>query len=130
MLKDAPRRKDMKIFEAVFHFNLYEYLSRFLSNKKGKVLPEFPTGNGKVDLIVRYAGKIYALELKSYTDESDFFEARKQAARYAKSLKLERIYLIVFVESIPDEYRLKYETDDMDDETGITVCPVFAAIGE
>ncbi len=49
---------------------------------------------------------------------------------HRKSLNLEQIFLIVFVESIPDEYRLKYEVDYADDETGITVSPVFAAIGE
>ena len=64
LLKDAPRRKtDMRIFKAVFHFNLYMYLKAFFQDKDGEVFPEFPTGNGKVDILIRRAGKLYALEL-------------------------------------------------------------------
>ncbi|MCP4351867.1 MAG: hypothetical protein GY795_40915 [Desulfobacterales bacterium] len=128
LLKDVPRRKDLRVFEAVYHFNLYEYLNRFLANRNAKVLPEFPTGNGAIDLIIRYAGKIYGLELKSYTNESDFKKALKQAADYGASLKLDRIHLIVFVEYIPDEYRLKYEADCQ--KGGVTVVPVFVSTGE
>ncbi|MEE4359241.1 MAG: AAA-like domain-containing protein, partial [Desulfococcaceae bacterium] len=69
MFQDAPRRKDLRIYEAVFHFNLYEFLNSFLANKKAQVWPEFPTGNGKTDLMIRYAGNLYGLELKSYTDD-------------------------------------------------------------
>ncbi|MCP4344286.1 MAG: hypothetical protein GY795_02020 [Desulfobacterales bacterium] len=129
MLKDAPRRKDLRIFEAVFHFNLYEYLNRFLANKKAVIWPEFPTGNGAIDLIIRYAGRIYGLELKSYTDESDYRKALKQAAQYASTLKLDIIHLVVFVEYINDEYRMKYEKDYIDENTGIKVVPVFVATG-
>jgi len=130
LLKDAPRRKDLRVFEAVYHFNLYEYLNRFLANRNALVLPEFPTGNGAIDLIIRYAEKTYGLELKSYTNESDFKGALNQAAQYAVSLKLDRIYLIVFVEYIPDEYRLKYEVARPDPETGVKVVPVFVSTGE
>ncbi len=114
----------------MYHFNLYEYLNRFFANRKAKVLPEFPAGNGAIDIIIRYAEKIYGLELKSYTNESDFEKALKQAARYGASLKVDIIHLIVFVEYIPDEYRLKYEADYTDPVTGITVFPVFVSTGE
>ncbi|MCP4348156.1 MAG: hypothetical protein GY795_21855, partial [Desulfobacterales bacterium] len=130
LLKDAPRRTDLRVFEAVYHFNLYEYLNRFLANRSARVLPEFPTGNGVIDLIIRYAEKIYGLELKSYTNERDFRESLKQAARYAVSLELDRIHLIVFVEYVPDEYRQKFEADFHDSETGVTVVPVFVSTGE
>ncbi len=130
MLEDAPRRKDLRIFEAVFHFNLYEYLNRFLANKEAKVWPEFPTGNGAIDLIIRYKETRYGLELKSYTDESDHRKALIQAARYGKSLELEVIHLIVFVEYIGDEHRQQYETDYIDEDTGVTVVPVFVGTGK
>ena len=129
LFEDAPRRKDLRIFEAVFHFSLYEYLNRFLANKKARVFPEFPTGNGKVDLIIRYGETTYALEVKSYTDESDFKHAQKQAAEYGAMMKLDTVCLIVFVEYVPDEYRQKYEVDYRDDATGVTVVPVFVATG-
>jgi hypothetical protein len=131
MLKDAPRRSDLKIYEAVFHFNLYEYLVRFFgSYKTSRVWPEFPTGNGKVDILIQHGGLLYPLEVKSYKDEPAYQDALRQAARYGKSLGGDRIYLIVFVEYIPDEYRLKYEVDYQNEDTGVTVSPVFAATGE
>ena len=66
--KNAPRRSDLRVFEAVYHFNLYMYLSRFVTRFGGEVYPEFPTGNGKIDLIVNYAGKTYGIEVKSYVN--------------------------------------------------------------
>ncbi len=129
MLKNAPRRSDMRIFEAVFHFNLYEYLVRFFESYQTEIWPEFPTGNGKVDIMVKHGGKLHALELKSYRDKPAYDRALKQAAEYAASLKLNTIHLIVFVEYINDEYRLKYETDFYDKTTGVVVVPVFVATG-
>ncbi len=130
MFQDAPRRKDLRIYEAVFHFNLYEFLNSFLANKKAQVWPEFPTGNGKIDLMIRYAGNLYGLELKSYTDDSDFRNSLEQAARYAKTLKLDVIWLVEFVDYIPDGYREKYEKEYRDENSGVTVKPVFIASGE
>ncbi|MDM8539365.1 hypothetical protein QUF70_21635, partial [Desulfobacterales bacterium HSG17] len=82
MLKDAPRRSDLKIYEAVFHFNLYEYLMRFFESYQTKVWPEFPTGNGKVDIFIEHGGNTYALEIKSYRDKPAYEQALTQAAKY------------------------------------------------
>ena len=30
------------------------YLSSFINRFRGEVYPEFPTGNGKIDLIIKY----------------------------------------------------------------------------
>ncbi|WP_207691194.1 AAA-like domain-containing protein [Desulfonema limicola] len=130
MFQDAPRRKDLRIYEAVFHFNLYEFINSFLANKKARVWPEFPTGNGKIDLMIQYAGKLYGLELKSYTDDSDFKISLQQAARYGKTLKLDLIWLVEFVEYIPRGYREKYEQEYHDEQNSVTVKPVFVATGE
>ena len=129
LLKDAPKRKDMRIYEAVFHFNLYMYLFQFLRPKEGNVYPEFPTGNGKIDIMIRYRGKIYGIELKSYSDESGYRDALIQAAGYGKQLGLSEIYLVFFVEYIDDENRSKYEADYSDKTTGIKVMPIFAETG-
>ena len=130
LLKDAPRRSDMKIYEAVFHFNLYMYLSSFIRRFEGHVYPEFLTGNGKMDLIVQYEEKTYGLELKTYTDMPGYKKAIKHAAHYGKQLGLKEISLIFFVESINDESRKKFEADIEDTETGVKVMPVFVEIGE
>ena len=129
LLKDAPRRADLRIYEAVFHFNLYMYLYSFLMDHKGQVLPEFPTGNGQVDLIIKYAGRVYGLELKSYTNERGYNEALQQAARYAHSLGLEEITLVFFVESVDDLSRAKFEAAYSDENIGVRVIPVFVETG-
>ncbi|MCP4106140.1 MAG: hypothetical protein GY749_11470, partial [Desulfobacteraceae bacterium] len=129
LLEDAPKRKYLRIFEAVYHFSLYRYLCDFLETRRAKVWPEFPTGNGAVDIIIKYAGRIYALELKSYTDEAGYSDALDQAVRYGKQLKLSEVFLVFFVEYIDDANREKYEKDYTDEETGIIVMPVFVETG-
>jgi len=129
ILKDAPRRTDLRIFEAVYHFNLYHYLMKFLENYGGKVYPEFPTGNGQIDLIIEYEGKRYGVEVKSYTNQREYKRALKQAARYADSLGLTEITLAFFIEAVDDDNRKKYEMIYTDEKRGVTVRPVFVEIG-
>ena len=129
LLKNAPRRKDLKIFEAVYHFNLFMYLHNFLIRKKGQVWPEFPTGNGKIDLIIKYANKTYSIELKTYSDESSYHEAIQQAADYAVQLKLKTISIVFFVETIDDENRTKLEKIHIDKTTGLSVETIFIESG-
>jgi hypothetical protein len=95
----------------------------------GQVYPEFPTGNGKVDLIIRYAGQVYGLEVKSFTDDFAYRGALKQAAGYGRQLGLTGIALALFVDYIDDEQRARYETIYQDEETGVTVTPIFVETG-
>ncbi len=128
-LKNAPRRSDLRIYEAVFHFNLYMYLHKFLKDKDCEVYPEFPTGNGKIDIIIKRKKKIYGIELKSFKDKAGYKKSLKQAARYGKQLNVKEISLVFFVEYIDDENREKYEADYTDKTTGIKVMPVFVETG-
>jgi len=111
--KDVPRRKtDMKIYEAIFHFNLYRYLYDLLSGRGVEVVPQFPTGNGKIDLILKYRGKVYALELKSFKDMYAFEKGIDQAAEYGRQLGLKEIVFLVFVELTQEEAKpLEQEVD-------------------
>jgi len=129
LLGDAPRRKDLMIFEAVWHFNLYRYLCDFLGTEYARVWPEFPAGNGKVDLIIEYGGRTYALELKSHTDDRRYREALDQAVRYGKKLGLPEISLVFFVEHIDDANREKYGKAHTDEKSGVRVMPVFVDTG-
>jgi hypothetical protein len=129
LLKDAPRRRDLRIYEAVYHFILYRYLCDFLGTESAKVWPEFPTGNGKVDIIISYEGKKSALEIKSFTNQRDYEKALNQAANYAKKLGLSKIHLVFFVEHIDETNRQKYEKDYMDEKSNIRVVPVFTETG-
>ena len=129
LLRDAPRRADLRIYEAVYHFNFYRYLYEFLTPRKGLVYPEFPTGNGKIDLILKYRGQVYGIEIKSYTDRSGYREALIQAARYGQQLGLTEIALICFVETIAEATRKTYEVSYRDQATGVTVTPLFVETG-
>jgi hypothetical protein len=129
LLKDAPRRKDLGIFEAVFHFNLYMFLYRLLKSKGAKVYPQFPTGNGKIDIIIDYKNRVYGIELKSYTDAGGYRPALVQAANYGSQLSLTEILLVFFVESIDNKSKEKYETPYMDGTSGVKVIPIFVETG-
>lgn len=54
---------------AVYHFNLFSYLKELLKERGAKVFPEFPTGNGKIDLIIDFHNNRYGIELKSFSNE-------------------------------------------------------------
>lgn len=131
ILRDVPRRKtDLRIYEAIYHFNFYRYLYDFLQDKRGQVIPEFPTGNGQIDLIIRHTDKEYGLELKSFANYTAYQEALKQAARYAKSMNFATIWLIFFVDAIDDANRQRLETIYQDGATNVEVQPVFVATNE
>jgi hypothetical protein len=40
VLKNAPRRGDLRVYEAVFHFHIYIYLTSFLECYHAQVQPE------------------------------------------------------------------------------------------
>ena len=128
LLKDAPRRRDLRVFEAVHHFVLYAFLDRFLQPRGGRVYPEFPAGNGTIDLLIRYAGKVYGVEVKSFTDAFGYRRALGQAARYGRQLGLAGVTLVFFVDAVDDANRGRYEAVHVD-ETGVTVEPVFVETG-
>ena len=67
------------------------------------MIPQFPTGNGKIDLILKYREKIYALELKSFKNMYTFEKGIGQAAEYGRQMGLKEIYFLVFVELTPEE---------------------------
>ncbi|NIM16880.1 MAG: hypothetical protein GTO45_33265 [Candidatus Aminicenantes bacterium] len=106
VFKEAPRRKvDLKVYEAVYHFNLYRYLYDLLKKRGVDVIPEFLTGNGKIDLVLKYREQVYALELKSFRDMYDYRRGIEQAADYGKQLGLKEIVLLVFVELKEEEVK-------------------------
>jgi hypothetical protein len=125
LFENAPRRADLRIREAVFHFTLYAYLNEFLKGFGGKVYPEFPTGNGKVDLLIYYKGIRYAIEVKSFNHLHQYRESLKQAAKYGRELGLKEIFLVFFIDKMDDENRKKHEIPFQSEATKVTVAPVF-----
>ncbi len=130
VLKDVPRRqKDLRVYEAVFHFHFYLYLVSFFSDYGVQVLPEFPTGNGAIDLLIRYEGLLFGLELKSFANQRSYREALVQAAKYGQQLGVSAIWLVLFVESVDEKNRRRFEVDYTDAKTGVVVHPQFVQTG-
>jgi hypothetical protein len=129
VLKDAPRRKnDLRVYEAIFHFHFYVYLDSFFRNYGVQIVPEFPTGNGAIDLLMRYAGQLIGLELKSFANQPGYRNALKQTAKYAKELGVTEIWLVLFVEVVDDQNRQRFEMD-YTDQNGVVVHPIFVQTG-
>jgi len=139
VLKEAPRRKkDLRVFEAVFHFHFYLYLVSFFRGYDVRILPEFnvassvtsfPTGNGAIDLLIRYAGQLFGLELKSFANQRSYQQALKQAAKYGQELGVTAVWLVLFVEAVDDKNRQRFEVVYTDNKTGVVVHPLFVQTG-
>ena len=118
------RRSDLGLREAVGHFHLYAWLREAVRTLCA-VSPEFPTGNGKVDLLLRSHHQRAVIEVKSFRSASDVPIARRQAARYAKSQNLASATLAMFVPVSDEEVLRKLSGDEVID--GVRVITV--AIG-
>ncbi|MCB0063435.1 MAG: hypothetical protein KDE19_15040, partial [Caldilineaceae bacterium] len=95
--KEQPRRQtDLHLLEAVGHFHLYAWMQNALGNRCA-VSPEFPTGNGRVDLHLRCGNRRGIIEVKSFVNQYQAGEDRKQAARYAKRLGFSQVTLATFI---------------------------------
>ncbi|MEN8218979.1 MAG: AAA-like domain-containing protein [Pseudomonadota bacterium] len=131
VLKEAPRRKnDLRVYEAVFHFHFYLYLVNFFRGYDVQVFPEFPTGNGQIDLLIRYAGQLFGLELKSFANQRSYRKALDQAAKYGQELSVTEIWLVLFIESVDEKNRQLFEADYIDNARGVTVHPLFVQTGK
>jgi len=131
VLKNAPRRRDdLRVYEAVFHFHIYLYLTSFLRSYDAQVQPEFPTGNGQIDLLIRHAGQLFGLELKSFANQRSYRKALVQAAKYGQQLGVSSIWLVLFIETVDETNRKRFEVDYTDNATGVTVIPRFVQTGK
>jgi len=96
--KDQPRRKsDYHLTEAVGHFHLYHWLCMALQ-KRCTIRPEFPTGNGKVDLhlLCQEDHKKGLIEVKSFVNAYMLKDSMKQAAKYASKTNHDTVAVAMF----------------------------------
>jgi len=126
--REQPRRSDLRLTEAVGHFHLYAWLRDAL-NSYAVVSPEFPTGNGKVDLLVRCDEAVGIIEVKSYANMRQFDLARAQAARYAASLDLDSVTLALFVPTRDEEVTQKLSGEMTIEGVQVTVVAIGWADG-
>ncbi len=90
-----PRNTNLNITEAVGHFHLYHWMQMAFGSDC-VIAPEFPTGNGRVDLWLEFEGNRAIVEIKSFTNLRQLRLAKTQAARYARQLQLDQVMLVVF----------------------------------
>jgi len=74
-------------------------------------------------------GKRYALELKSFSNQARYRKAAAQAARYGRSLGLDRVTLAFFIDAIDEVNRKKLELDILDSDSGVIVETFFLVTG-
>ena len=121
--KEQPRRSDLHLTEAVGHFHLYSWL-QWILGRRCVVSPEFPTGNGKIDLHLRCGKKQGIIEVKSFKDVSDAKRARYQAAVYAKSLGLNNVTVALFVPVDNNDVIAKLSGEHETDGVKVTVVAI------
>ena len=116
--KDQPIRKsDYHLTEAVGHFHLYHWLNMAL-RKRCVIRPEFPTGNGKVDLhLLCKNGQKGLIEVKSFVNAYEVKEAISQAVKYASITDHKSISIAMFApftdEKILDQLSVTNRIDDI-----------------
>ncbi len=122
--QEQPRRTDLNYTEAVGHFHLYFWLSNAVG-RRCIISPEFPTGNGRVDLHLKRGEQTGIIEVKSFVDMAMLRQSIQQAAKYASKLGLNDITLALFV-PVDDESILAKLSGEHDVD-GVRV--VVTAIG-
>jgi hypothetical protein len=101
--KEQPRRRtDLHLTEAVGHFHLFSWLQEAVT-RRCVVSPEFPTGNGRVDIHLRCDERRGIIEVKSFTDRYQIAADQKQAAGYAASLGLDRVTVALFIPVVEED---------------------------
>ncbi|MEN8217879.1 MAG: AAA-like domain-containing protein [Pseudomonadota bacterium] len=107
---DQPRRKtDLKLTEAVGQFHLFNWL-RDAVGKRCMVSPEFPTGNGKVDLHLECGKQRGIIEVKSFVGSYQIKSDRDQAADYAKNLGISSVTIALFIPVLEETVLEKLST--------------------
>jgi len=118
-----PMRSDLRTAEASGHFHLYAWLKQVLGYV-ATIVPEFPTGNGKVDLHIKWQNRAYILEVKSFRDAYLVKQDRLQTLRYAKQLGLSEALLVIFVDGVPQDKLGTLASDQVLEEVRIITCPI------
>jgi len=122
--KDQPRRKsDFHLTEAVGHFHLYHWLQSVLGERCA-VIPEFPTGNGKVDIHIKCNNISGLIEVKSFKSAYDTKEAIKQAANYSKQTNHKDITVAMFTPFLDKEVLKQISVEKVIDDVKVSVLAI------
>ncbi len=106
--------------EAVGHFHLYWWLYQAIGYDC-VVRPEFPTGNGKVDVHIKYGDKRGMIEVKSFVNNHLLERDKDKAANYAKQVGLDRVTMAVFIPVLDEDVLNALSTTETLDGVEVTV---------
>jgi hypothetical protein len=121
---EQPRRKtDFKLKEAVGQFHLFSWL-REAVGERCIISPEFPTGNGRVDLHLRCGAQQGILEVKSFVKSYQLKLDQKHAADYAKNLGLDSVTMAVFIPVLEETVLEKLSTTEVINGIEVTVVAI------
>jgi hypothetical protein len=118
-----PRRSDLHLTEAVGHFHLYAWIRQAVGDQC-LVSPEFPTGNGKVDILLRCGYVQGIVEIKSFEKQSKIKKYAQQAAHYAASLGLSEVTIAIFVPTREQKILDQLSGDRMVDQVAVHVLAI------
>ena len=121
--KDQPRRSDLHYTEYVGHFHLYFWLRQAVEDIC-VISPEFPAGNGRVDLHLKCDGKEAVIEVKSFQKQSKLKNAKKQAVKYARKMSLPAITIALFAPVEDEEILAKLSGDQIIDGVQLHVTAI------
>jgi len=122
--KEQPRRKtDLKLKEAVGHFHLFNWL-RDAVGRRCVVSPEFPTGNGTVDLHLRCGNQRGIIEVKSFVDSYQLKSDQDQAADYAKNLGIPSVTIALFIPVLEETVLDKLSTIEVVNGVEVSVVAI------
>jgi len=121
--KAQPRRADLHLTEAVGHFHLYSWLQTAVG-RQCIISPEFPTGNGKVDLHLKCGTRSGIIEIKSFIDATQVKEAKQQAAQYAQQTGLDRVTIALFTPVEDEEILAALSGENIIGGVKVIVCAI------
>ena len=121
--KEMPKRSDLNIYEAIGHFHLYHWLMNAISDYC-VIAPEFPTGNGKVDLHIRCGEKKGIIEIKSFENMAKLKRGIEQAGRYGKGVGVEEVLLVLFVTGVSEEEAMRLQKEEEIEGVKVIVEPI------
>ncbi len=81
--------------ESAHQLLMMAFLQRVI-NAGGDITREMAVGNGRLDLLVRFKEREFALELKIRRDSYTVEDGKEQLDRYLDTLGLDRGYLVIF----------------------------------
>ena len=104
--------------EAAPHLILMAFLQNIL-NGEGRILREYATGRGRIDLCVVHQGQKYPIELKIWRGDKTIEDGRRQLSQYMDTMDCREGWLVIFDqrEELGWDRRISWRDEENGDRT-------------